>query len=55
MTRELGFDEMGAVVHRHPGGPTRAEHGVFDLGSVTLPDTTDMQLGVFDRLWCAQP
>lgn len=50
-TRELGFDVDGRVVHRHPGLPTRAIYGVFDLAKIAPLDRTDMDPAEFDRLW----
>ena len=51
VTRELGFDVHGKVIHRHPGEPTRAKYGVFDLANIAPSDTTDMDPAEFDRLW----
>ena len=53
VTRELGYDVDGKVVHRHPGEPTRAKHGVFDLAKIAPSDTSDMEPVEFDRLWSA--
>ena len=51
--RELGFDLDGNVVHRHPGEPTRAANGVFDLANIAPSDTTEMDPAEFDRRWSA--
>jgi hypothetical protein len=53
VTRELGFDVDGNVIHRHPGEPTRAKYGVFDLANIAPGDTTEMDPAEFDRLWSA--
>lgn len=53
ITRELGFDVNGNVVHRHPGEPTRAKRGVFDLAEIASSNTSDMEPADFDRLWSA--
>lgn len=53
VTRELGFDADGDVIHRHPGAPTRAKHGVFDLATIAPSDATEMDPAEFDRLWSA--
>jgi len=41
--RELGYDLNDNVVHRHPGEPTRAKHGFFDLAQIAPSDTCDME------------
>lgn len=51
VTRELGFDANGLLVHRSPGEPTRAKPGVFDLATVSLPGRSDMTAEDFERLW----
>lgn len=51
VTRELSFDVGGNVVHRHPGQPTRAKHGLFDLTNIAPSEETEMELVEFDRLW----
>jgi hypothetical protein len=51
VTRELGFDGPGNVVHRHPGQPTRTQYGVFDLANIAPSEQTEMELAEFDRLW----
>ena len=53
VTRELGYDVNGNVIHRYPGEPTRAKHGVFDLAQIAPSDTADMEPVEFDRLWSA--
>lgn len=53
VTRELGFDNQGNLVHRFPGEPTRAEHGVFDLAKIGSSDRDDMDAEDFERLWLA--
>jgi len=51
VTRELGFDAGGILVHRHPGEPTRAKHGVFDLAKIASSGRADMEPEEFERLW----
>jgi hypothetical protein len=53
VTRELGFDGDGALVHRHPGEPSRAKYGYFDLAKIAPADTADMDAEEFERLWSA--
>lgn len=53
VTRELGFDGQGNLVHRFPGESTRAERGVFDLAKIGSSDRTDMDVEEFERLWSA--
>jgi hypothetical protein len=51
VTHELGFDGNGNIVHRHPGEPTRAKHGVFDLARIGASSASDMKAEDFDKLW----
>jgi hypothetical protein len=51
VTRELGFDVDGNLVHRCPGEPTLTEYGVFDLAKIAPSDRTDLEPEEFDRLW----
>jgi hypothetical protein len=53
VTRELGYDSDGNLVHRHPGMTTRAKHGLFDVATIALTDQTDMSPEAFERLWSA--
>jgi hypothetical protein len=53
VTRELGFDAEGNIVHRFPGEPTRAEYGVFDLAKISPSGGADMKAEEFERLWSA--
>ncbi|GGB64285.1 hypothetical protein [Blastomonas aquatica] len=53
ITRELGFDMSGNIVHRHPGQPTKAKHGVFEFADIAPSGNTEMQLAEFERLWSA--
>jgi hypothetical protein len=53
ITREVGFDGEGNIVHRHPGAPTRANYGVFDRASVAPSEHADMTAEEFERLWSA--
>jgi hypothetical protein len=53
VTRELGFDSQGNLVHRYPGEPTRAEYGVFDLAKIGPSNRADMDAEEFERLWSA--
>ena len=53
VTHELGFDVNGNIVHRYPGQPTRAEHGVFDLAKIDASSANDMEAEEFDNLWSA--
>jgi hypothetical protein len=51
VTRELGFDLEGNIVHRFPGEPTRAKHGLFDLAKVSASSGSDLNGEEFERLW----
>ena len=53
VTRELGFDARGVLVHRHPGEPTRAKHGIFDLAKINRTARSDLGTEEFERLWFA--
>jgi YD repeat-containing protein len=53
VTRELGYDADGNLVHRHPGEPTRAKYGVFDLAKIAPSEAAVMEPVEFDRLWSA--
>jgi len=53
VTRELGFDVEGKVIYRHPGKPTCAKYGLFDLAKVAPSDRTEMDASEFERLWSA--
>ncbi|MBL8648418.1 MAG: hypothetical protein JNL46_14270 [Sphingosinicella sp.] len=53
VTRELGFDAGGKLIHRHPGEPALTENGVFDLVKVGPFSRTEMEPEEFDRLWVA--
>jgi hypothetical protein len=53
VTRELGFDAVGSLVHRYPGAPCRAKHGVFDMTKVGPSNRSDMEAEEFERLWWA--
>lgn len=37
VSREIGLNESGDVVHRYPGLPSRAEYGVFDTAKIAHP------------------
>lgn len=51
VTREIGLNEVGDVIHRHPGEPSRAAHGVFDLAKIALSDGLNLDAAEFERLW----
>ena len=51
VTREIGFDADGNIVHRHPGVPTREKYGIFDLASIAPSTPADVGLEEFERLW----
>ena len=53
VTRELGFDAKGNLVHRYPGEPSRAKDRVFDLARVGRSGRADMEAEEFERLWSA--
>jgi hypothetical protein len=51
--RELGLNTVGAIVHRYPGTPTVARHGLFDLQSFEAEARSDddMPAAQFAALW----
>jgi len=52
VTRELGFDADGNLIHRYPGEPTVTDdYGVFDLATIAPSDRSDMEPDEFDCLW----
>jgi len=52
VTRELGYDATGNLIHRCPGEPTVTDvYGVFDLAKIAPGDRTDLEPDEFDRLW----
>jgi len=52
VTRELGFDAEGNLIHRCPGEPTVTDdYGVFDLARIAPSDRADLEPKEFDRLW----
>ena len=52
VTRELGFDADGELVHRWPGEPTVTDkYGVFDLAKIAPSNRTNLEPDEFDRLW----
>jgi len=52
VTRELGYDAEGNLIHRCPGEPTVTDdYGVFDLAKIAPGDRTDLEPDEFDRLW----
>ena len=53
VVREIGLDAGGRVVHRHPGAPTLAKYGVFDLPKVSPSHRADMAIADLERLWSA--
>lgn len=53
ITRELGFDLSGNIVHRHLGQLTRANRGVFNLANIAPSGNTEIELAKFNRLWSA--
>jgi hypothetical protein len=51
VTREIGFDAQGKIIHRCPGEPTVTEYGVFDLAKIAPSRDNDMSAEEFERLW----
>ena len=52
VTRELGFDADGNLIHRCPGEPTVSDdYGVFDLAKIAPSDRADLKPEEFDLLW----
>ena len=51
VTREIGFDAQGKIIHRFPGEMTIAKYGVFDLAKIAPSRGSDMNMEEFERLW----
>lgn len=52
VSRELGVSPAGDIVHRHPGLPTVARHGLFDLQTVQADSPSDaISMAQFMALW----
>jgi hypothetical protein len=49
--RELGYDELGRVVHRWPGGQSFASHGILDLAVFDASTRPDLGAAEFEMLW----
>ena len=50
--RELGFDRLGRLVHRYPGGIGIAgDYGVFEMASFEPSAANDLSSDEFARLW----
>jgi hypothetical protein len=49
--RELGYDTLGRVVHRWPGGESLASHGILDLAVFADSSQPGMSATEFERLW----
>lgn len=49
--RELGYDELGRLVHRWPGGESLAPHSLLSSAVVDASTPTSMESEQFDTLW----
>lgn len=49
--RELGYDDLGRLVHRWPGGESFASHGLLDLAVFEASGRSDMSAAEFETLW----
>jgi hypothetical protein len=49
--RELGYDDLGRVVHRWPGGQSLASHGILDLAVFDASIEPDLSSAAFETLW----
>lgn len=49
--RELGYDDLGRLVHRWPGGESFASHGLLDLAVFDASTQSDMSAAEFETLW----
>ena len=53
VTRELGFDVVGKLCHRHPGKPTLASQGLFDGATISAGHRTEVEPEQFEQAWSA--
>lgn len=51
VARELGYDELGRIVHRWPGGETIASRGIFDLTMFDASVQAETDPEQYERLW----
>jgi len=51
VTRELGFDVDGRLVHRFPGTGPDGTYGLFDLTPIAPSKSGDLPQEQFERLW----
>lgn len=49
--RELGYDDLGRIVHRWPGGESFASHGILDLAVFDASAKPDLSSAEFETLW----
>jgi hypothetical protein len=49
--RELGYDDLGRLIHRWPGGQSRAERGVFDLAPFDRSTRGEVTQEQFEQMW----
>jgi hypothetical protein len=55
VARELGISTDGTVIHRHPGLPTVARHGLFDLQVIDCESAVPvMSAEQFEALWAME-
>lgn len=49
--RELGYDDLGRVVHRWPGGESLASSGILDGCEYASPVSPSLSAADFQSLW----
>lgn len=49
--RELGYDDLGRLVHRWPGGESLQSHGILDLAVFDASTKRDLSPAEFETLW----
>lgn len=49
--RELGYDDLGRLSHRWPGGESFASHGIVDLAVFDASTKPDLSTAEFETLW----
>ena len=53
VTRELGFDAAGELIHRHSGKTTLTTHGIFDAAVIGAGRQSELRPEQLERAWSA--
>ena len=49
--RELGYDDLGRLIHRWPGGDSLADRGLLDLAVFDQSTPSEISADAFADLW----